>query len=92
MFNIGQNLRFAFRGFRKTPMITAVAVFSLAMGIGANTGIFTLIDQLILSLLPVREPDRLVLLVGKDATTEMIWGEIRCRSRCFRTSAMAIKS
>src|SRR5215469_1559839 len=65
MFNIWQDLRYAFRGFRKAPVMTAVAVFSLAMGIGANTAIFTLINQLILSRLPVRDPDRLVLLVGE---------------------------
>src|SRR5579864_4971483 len=65
MLSILQDLRFAFRSLRKAPVFTAVAVFSLAMGIGANTAIFTLIDQLILSRLPVRDPDRLVLLVGE---------------------------
>ena len=65
MLHIWQDVRFAFRSFRKAPGFTAVAMFSLAMGIGANTAIFTLIDQLILSRLPVREPDRLVLLVGE---------------------------
>ena len=46
-------------------MFSAVAVFSLALGIGANTAIFTLVDQLILRRLPVQDPDQLVLLVGE---------------------------
>src|SRR5258708_6072691 len=46
--------------------IAGVAVLSLALGIGANTAIFTLIDQLILRLLPVQEPDRIVLLAGQE--------------------------
>ena len=65
MPHVWQDLRFAVRGFRKSPVFTAVAVFSLALGIGANTAIFTLIDQLILSRLPVHDPDRLVLLIGE---------------------------
>ena len=60
-----QDLQFALRTFRKSPVFTAVAVFSLALGIGANTAIFTLADQLILRRLPVQDPDRLTLLVGE---------------------------
>jgi len=62
---LAQDIRYAFRSFRKTPVFTAVAVLSLALGIGANTAIFTLIDQLILRLLPVRDPQSLVLLAGR---------------------------
>src|SRR5258708_24490924 len=65
MLPILQDLRFTLRGFRKSPVFTAVAVISLALGIGANTAIFTLVDQLILRRLPVQDPDRLVLLVGE---------------------------
>ncbi len=60
-----QDLRFAIRTLRKSPVFTAVAVLSLALGIGANTAIFTLIDQLILRLLPVQDAERLVLLAGR---------------------------
>ncbi len=56
------DLRFAFRSLTRTPVFTAVAVLSLALGIGANTAIFTLIDQLMLRLLPVKNPQELVLL------------------------------
>lgn len=54
--------RYAFRTLAKTPFVTAVAVVSLALGIGANTAIFSLFDRMLLRSLPVAEPDRLVIL------------------------------
>ncbi len=51
-----QDIRYALRGFRKAPLFTAVAILSLALGIGANTAIFSLIHQLILKPLPIRRP------------------------------------
>ena len=56
MTRILQDVQFALRSFRRSPVFTSVAVLSLALGIGANTAIFTLVDQLILRLLPVQEP------------------------------------
>ena len=55
-------LRFAFRNLRRGPLFTTVAIASLALGIGANTAIFTILDQLILRLLPVRHPEQLVMI------------------------------
>ncbi len=65
MGTLGQDLRYAARTFRKSPVFVAVAVLSLALGIGANTAIFTLVDQLLLRLLPVKDPQQLVLLWGR---------------------------
>jgi len=62
------DLRYGVRMLLKRPGITFVAVLSLALGIGANTAIFSLIDTIMLKSLPVREPDRLVLFGnGEDA-------------------------
>ncbi|MFN7995664.1 MAG: ABC transporter permease [Bryobacteraceae bacterium] len=65
MGNFGLDLRYSLRTFRKSPVFVAVAVLSLALGIGANTAIFTLVDQLLLRLLPVKDPQQLVLLWGR---------------------------
>ena len=56
------HLKLAFRRLFKTPFVTAVAVISLALGIGANAAIFSLFDQTLLRALPVQEPGRLVNL------------------------------
>jgi predicted permease len=65
MGNLVQDLRYAIRTFRKSPVFVGVAVLSLAFGIGANTAIFTLVDQVLLRLLPVKDPQQLVLLWGR---------------------------
>jgi len=56
------DLRFAIRGLRRSPLFSIVAILSLALGIGANTAIFTLIDQVLLRKLPVTHPEQLVML------------------------------
>ncbi len=56
------DLRFSARSFVKSPSFTATAVISLALGIGATTAIYSLVDQVVLHALPVRQPERLVLV------------------------------
>lgn len=66
------SLKLALRTLTKTPFITAVAILSLALGVGANSAIFSLFDRILLQALPVQEPDRLVNLAApgpKPGTT-----------------------
>ena len=72
--NLLQDTRVGLRALSKRPAFTAVALLSLALGIGANTAIFTLIEQLLLRNLPVRHPEQIVTL--GDATNSGIAGGI----------------
>src|SRR4051812_31306279 len=61
------DLRLAIRGLRRSPLFTTVAILSLALGIGANTAIFTLVDQILLRKLPVSAPEQLVMLFQRGS-------------------------
>src|SRR5438034_10337916 len=60
--SVTQDVRYALRTLRQSPLFAAVAVSSLALGIGANTAIFTLTDAILLRWLPVQNPQELVVL------------------------------
>src|SRR6185312_9499406 len=74
MGSVWNDIRYAFRGFRRAPLFVAVAVLSLAFGIGANTAIFSLVDQVLLRLLPVKNPDQLALLTMRGMHYGSNWG------------------
>jgi predicted permease len=62
MTGVFSDIKFSLRTLGRSPLFTSVAVLSLALGIGANTAIFTLLDQLVLRLLPVNDPEQLVMI------------------------------
>ena len=64
---LGRDLRFGLRHLRQAPIVTGVALVSLALGIGANVAIFSLVNALILKPLPVQDPGQLVVLGREDA-------------------------
>src|SRR5712691_2011812 len=87
-----QDLRLAFRALRATPVVTAVAILSLALGIGANTAIFSIVNGLLLRSLPVRDPSRLVLVTEGTMTRPRawsfpVWEQIRRRPDLFERTA-----
>src|SRR5688572_24192800 len=75
MTHVLADIRYAWRGLRKAPVFTAVAILSIALGIGANTAIFTLVDQVLLRLLPVKDPKQLVLVTGEGLQYGNGWGD-----------------
>src|SRR5580693_3503891 len=93
MAAILQDFRYSLRTLRKSPIFLGLAVVSRALGIGANTAIFTLINQLILQPLPVKDPEQLVMLAGRgkhyggnngpDRISYPMYREIRDRNQVF---------
>jgi len=88
-----RDIRLALRQFRQSPLFATTAVVSLALGIGANTAIFTLFDQVLVRLLPVRNPGQLVLLswegrrygvnMGRDTLSYPMYADLRDKNEVF---------
>jgi putative ABC transport system permease protein len=70
METLWQDVRFGFRSLASNPAFTLVAMLSLALGIGANTAIFTVTNAAFLSPIPVREPSRLMRIETSDRATK----------------------
>jgi predicted permease len=97
--SVRADLRYAWRALRASPAFATVAVLSLAIGIGANTAIFSLINAVMLKTLPVERPGELVLLAMKDSATAQglgqteftnpLWEQIRDRTDAYATYAVS---
>lgn len=82
-----RDLRYGLRTLARTPGFTAIAILTLALGIGANTAIFTLLDQALLRLLPVKNPQELVLLTMRGRHYGSNWGGNAISHPMFRDFA-----
>src|SRR5919106_6371747 len=85
---LAEDLRNGFRQIARNPGFTAIAVLTLALGIGANTALFSIFNGLILRPLPVRDPGRLALLLD-GSWSYPVWAEIKARENDLFDGAIA---
>jgi putative ABC transport system permease protein len=71
--DVGRDVRYALRLFARQPTFAVVIVGTLALGIGANTAIFSIVDSLLLRTLPIAEPERLAQIVEAPPSTQQSW-------------------
>ena len=75
MTQLLSDIRLALRAWRRAPVFTVIAVASIALGIGANTAIFTLVDQVLLRTLPLERPQELIQLLNRGSQYGSNWGD-----------------
>ena len=88
--NLGRDLRFSVRQLRRNPTLTLVAITSLALGIGANTAIFTVAKKVLFDTLPVKDPKQLRMLTwvaGHDQKVPLVWGDASSNASGDRVSS-----
>jgi len=93
MNTLFQDLRYAARMLQKQPGFTAVAVVTLALGIGANTAIFSLVNSILLRPLPYRDPDRLVHMMQSSPKLDLpTWGVSQADFAAYRDQNRTFES
>src|SRR5262249_28938969 len=96
--HLGHDIRHAVRGLRRAKSFTALAVAALAIGIGANTAIFSLVDTVLLRALPFPDGDRLVTLWSTDSripdgftpVSPADYADLRAQTRSFEGFAIGV--
>src|SRR4249919_4222717 len=79
-----QDFLYAIRNLRRSPLFTIVALFSLALGIGANSAVFTIADQVLLRMIPVKHARQLVYFTSPGPQNGFVMGENRFSYPMYR--------